>query len=185
MGAASKMAGNGWFRCARPTSSAERRSCVAGPPVPMALMRRGRPLKRWRYVGFYGPDAMLCAGDVRVGPLRQRFWAVAEPGRPLCEGTSLRAGGVSIDGPRVEIDAEGVHADLTAEESGGIATLHPNGRAGYVWTRKQAGVRMRGSLAVDGRSLELDGRGAIDDTAGYHARRTSWRWSAGGGRTRD
>ena len=136
-------------------------------------------------MGFYGPDAMLCAGDVRVGPLRHRFWAVAEPGRPLREGTSLRAGGVSIDGPRVEIDAEGVHADLTAEESGGIATLHPDGRAGYVWTRKQAGVRMRGSLAVDGRALELDGRGAIDDTAGYHARRTSWRWSAGVGRTVD
>ena len=153
------------------------------PPAPMALMRRGRPLKRWRYVGFYGPEAMLCAGDVRVGPLRQRFWAVAEPGRPLREGASLRAGGVVMDGARVVIDGPGLRAELAADEDGGVETVHPSGRGGYVWTRKQAGVAMRGSLAVDGRILELDGRGAIDETAGYHARRTSWRWSAGVGRT--
>src|SRR5436305_13837956 len=95
---------------------------VPVPPEPMALMRRGRPLKRWRYVGFYGPEAMLCAGDVRVGPLRQRFWAVAEPGRPLREGASLRAGGVSMDGPRVVIDGPGVHAALAADEDGGVQT---------------------------------------------------------------
>src|SRR3954447_7662100 len=153
------------------------------PPEPMALMRRGRPLKRWHYVGFYGPEAMLCAGDVRVGPLRQRFWAVAEPGRPLREGTSLRSGGVAMDGSRVAIDAAGVRAELSAEEWAGVETVHPSGRGGYVWTRKQAGVPMRGSLAGDGRGLALDGRGAIDETAGYHARRTSWRWSAGVGRT--
>jgi hypothetical protein len=149
------------------------------------MMRRGRPLKRWRYVGYYGPEAMLCAGCVRVGPLRQRFWAVAEPGRPLREGTALRAGGVTMDGSRVTIDGPGVHAELSADENEGVATVHPNGRSGYVWTRKQAGVPMRGTLVVDGRILELDGRGAIDDTAGYHARRTSWRWSAGVGGTVD
>jgi hypothetical protein len=149
------------------------------------MMRRGRPLKRWRYVGYYGPEAMLCAGCVRVGPLRQRFWAVAEPGRPLREGTALRAGGVTMDGSRVTIDGPGVHAELSADETEGVATVHPNGRSGYVWTRKQAGVPMRGTLVVDGRILELDGRGAIDDTAGYHARRTAWRWSAGVGRTVD
>src|SRR5436305_2751000 len=158
---------------------------VPVPPEPMALMRRGRPLKRWRYVGFYGPEAMLCAGDVRVGPLRQRFWAVAERGRPLREGTSLREGDVAVDGARVAIDGPGVHADLAADEGGGVESIHPSGRGGYVWTRKQAGVAMRGSLAVDGRVLELDGHGAIDETAGYHARRTSWRWSTGVGRTAD
>ena len=49
---------------------------LAIPPERMPLMRWGRPLKRWRYVGFYAPEVMLCAGDVHVGPLRQQFWAV-------------------------------------------------------------------------------------------------------------
>ena len=80
------------------------------------------------------------------------------------------------------IDGPGVHAELSAEETEGVATVHPNGRGGYVWTRKQAGVPMRGTLSLDGRRIELDGEGAIDDTAGYHARHTAWRWSAGVGR---
>src|SRR4051794_18942541 len=87
---------------------------LAIPPERMPLMRRGRPLKRWRYVGFYGPELMLCAGDVRVGVLRQRFWAIAERGRPLLEGSSLRSGGVAFDGSRVVVEAPGVRLDLTA-----------------------------------------------------------------------
>src|SRR5213080_3468499 len=132
MGAASKMAGNGWFRCARPTSSAERRSCVAVPPVPMALLRWGRPLKRWRYVGFYGPDAMLCTADVRIGLLRQQFWAIAEPGRPLVERTSLRSAGVEMNGRGVAVESGEVRLDLTIDECEGVESIHPSGRHGYV-----------------------------------------------------
>ena len=44
----------------------------------MPLARRGRPLKRWRYVGVFGPELMLCAGDARIGPVRQRWWAMVE-----------------------------------------------------------------------------------------------------------
>ena len=147
------------------------------------MLRRGRPLKRWRYVGFYGPAVMLCAGDVRVGPLHQQFWAVAERGRPLRERTALRSAGVAFEGSRTSVRSEGVELSLVAEESGGVETTHPSGRHGYVWTRKQAGVPMRGSLVLHGRSLALEGFGAIDETAGYHARHTAWRWSAGIGRS--
>jgi Protein of unknown function (DUF2804) len=152
------------------------------PPEPMALMRRGRPLKRWRYIGFYGPDLMLCAGDVRIGILRQQFWAVAERGRALIERTSMLSKDVTMESGRVAIASAGLRLDLAVEEGEGIAGTHPNGRSGYVWTRKQAGVPMRGSLRLGERTIQLDGEGVIDDTAGYHARRTSWRWSAGVGR---
>lgn len=145
-------------------------------------MRRGRPLKRWRYLGFYGPRLMLCAGDVRVGPLHQQFWAVAERGAPLRERTAIGSAGVAFDGPRVIVNSGDVRVELTADEGGGVETVHPSGAHGYVWTRKQAGVPMRGTVTLDGRTVELEGEGAIDDTAGYHQRRTSWRWSAGVGR---
>ncbi len=58
--------------------------------------------------------------------------------------------------------------------------------AGEVWTRKQAGVRAHGTLALDGgppRSIEA--LAVIDDTAGYHARHTEWWWSAGVGTGED
>ena len=45
---------------------------------------------------------------------------------------------------------------------------------------------MRGRVSAGGRSFELDGDdGFIDDSAGYHARHTAWRWSAGLGRSDD
>jgi hypothetical protein len=36
-------------------------------------------------------------------------------------------------------------------------------------------------VALGGRPRTLDARAVIDDSAGYHARRTAWRWSAGVG----
>src|SRR5881398_2449942 len=99
-----------------------------------------RPLKRWRYVGAYGPEVMACVGDVRIGPLRQRFWAVCEPGRAVVARTTLGQGGVRMEGSRALVDSRGVRIDLTVEEGGGVETRH----ADDVWTRKQAGVPVRG-----------------------------------------
>ena len=53
----------------------------------MPPLRAGRPLKRWRYVGVYRPDLMLCVGDARVAGLPQRWWAVALPDGTLHEGS--------------------------------------------------------------------------------------------------
>src|SRR5256885_8737466 len=105
-----------------------------------------RPLKRWRYVGAYGPDVMACVGDVRIGVLRQRFWAVSEPGRPVVERTTLGRGGVSIDGSRASVSTSEVEIDLLVDGDGGVETRH----ADEVWTRKQAGVPVRGTVAVQG-----------------------------------
>jgi hypothetical protein len=138
-----------------------------------------RPLKRWRYVGAYGPDVMACVGDARIGPLRQRFWAVCEPGRPVVARTTLGRGGVRMDGSRALVHARDVRIELTAEEDGGVETRHRD----RVWTRKQAGVPVRGAIEVQGRSYDVDCLGAVDETTGYHRRHTTWTWSAGVGRS--
>ena len=147
--------------------------------------RGGRPLKHWRYVGVYGPQLSVCAGVVHVGPSRQAFWAVwdRERGR-LHERTVLRRGGVVLDPGRMVVRDRGVEIDLVVEESEGVEIVSSHGRS-YIWTRKQGGVRAHGSVVLDGVEREVDGRAVIDDSAGYHARRTTWSWSAGVGETTD
>ena len=54
----------------------------------------------------------------------------------------------------------------------------PSGR-GWVWTRKRAGIPIRGTIEAGGRTWKVDGRGVDDETAGYHTRHTAWLWSAG------
>jgi hypothetical protein len=85
------------------------------------------------------------------------------------------------EGGRLRVRDAGVLLDLHLEEDDGIQALCPHGRE-QVWTRKQAGVRARGTLALDGGApKEIDALAVIDDTVGYHARRTEWWWSAGVG----
>lgn len=124
---------------------------------------------------------MACIGAARIGPFRQRFWAVSEPGRPVVDRTTLGSGGVLIDGSRVQVTRPGVRIDLTVEEDGGVETRHPD----RVWTRKQAGVPVRGLVEVEGRRYDVDCLGAVDDTTGYHRRHTTWSWSAGVGASTD
>jgi hypothetical protein len=159
--------------------AAVRESGLPVPPDPMPRRRGTRPLKRWRYVGVYSNKVMLCVGEVRVGPLPQRFWAVAEPGRPLAERTTIGHGGVRIEGSRAQVETRDVRIDLRVEEDGGLESIHPSGRDGYVWTRKQAGVPASAEVRVGGRIYSLDCDAVVDDTAGYHQRHTSWTWSAG------
>ncbi len=158
--------------------AAVRRLDLPIPPARMPLMHAGRPLKRWRYVGVYGPELMLCVADARVAGIRRRWWAVALPDGTLVEGTR----GVELTAGRVRV--RGV-LDLELETADGVEVVSPDGRA-YVWTRKSAPLRVRGTVTAAGRSFELDGDdGFMDESAGYHARRTAWRWSAGLGRTDD
>src|SRR3954454_12443955 len=58
-----------------------------------------RPLKRWRWVGVFSDELMLCAAEVRIGPGRQSFWALHTPPRAgLRERTRLvpRAGELEL-----------------------------------------------------------------------------------------
>jgi hypothetical protein len=157
------------------------------PPDRLPAWRGRRPLKRWRYVGIYAPELMLCVGDAKIGPVPQRWWAIALPGGELRERTTFGAGGVAIDGSAVRVAAKGVRIDLRLEESPGMEIVSPvNERGAYIWTRKQACVSVHGSVEIDGTQHPIDGQvGFIDDSAGYHARHTAWYWSAGVGTTVD
>lgn len=149
----------------------------------MPRWRNRRPLKHWRYVGAYGPELMFCAGDAHIGPLRQRFWAVATPDGRVRERTALvGSGGVRLAGPEVAIDAprDGVRVRVRVDEETPVETLSRHGDS-YIWTAKQGGARVSGLIELDGTPIQFEERGMIDHSAGYHARHTVWSWSAGVG----
>jgi Protein of unknown function (DUF2804) len=148
------------------------------PPARMPLLRRGRPLKRWRYVAVYRPDVMVCVGDARVAGIPQHWWAIALPDGTLIEGS----GGIELTPGCVRVGAGEVEISLALEEGPGVEVVSPSGRA-WIWTRKQAPVPARGVVRAGSRTWTVDGPDAfIDDSAGYHERHTVWRWSAGIGR---
>ncbi len=155
------------------------------PPAPMPSHDGARPLKTWRYVGVYGPELMLCLGAVRIGRARQTFWAVWDRARGrLLERTSLGRGALDL-GPGVcRLRDRDVQIDLELDEEPGIESVCPSG-ASYGWTRKQGGIRARGTAMIDGQPRSIDGRAVIDDTAAYYERHTRWHWSAGVGLARD
>jgi hypothetical protein len=86
----------------------------------------------------------------------------------------------------VLVETAGVRIELELDEGDGTETVSPAGRH-YIWTRKQACVPVRGTVRLDGlEERRIDGpHGFVDDSAGYHPRRTSWRWSAGVGTSED
>jgi uncharacterized protein DUF2804 len=135
----------------------------------MPLARGGRPLKRWTYVGAYGPELMVCAASARIGVFPVAWWAIWD----------RRAGRLTHGRHSVRIDARRVAVrgrfELAIGDGDPIEVVSPHGRQ-YAWTRKRA-VTVRG--AVGGRDVEL--AAIVDESAGYHARHTVWRWSAGVG----
>ncbi len=179
------------------------------PPGRMPLRRRSIWRKRWRYVGAFSEELLLCAARVQVGPLGQTFWLVWDrEGRQMWEHTKLL-----VPGARGEVWTEGSGGDglvQHAEEEGStvrIESQHPeagsvraflrfgggrwveavcaNGDDGYVWTRKRAGVPIECDVRIGERRWEVQARGMEDESAGYHPHHTVWSWSAGVGWTRD
>lgn len=140
------------------------------PPGRMPLARGGRPLKRWTWIGAFGERAMLCAAVARVGPFTTAWWAVWSGGA-LRERTLRRALDVSPSGVRIA----GVMTLELADAGAPVEVVSPHGEQ-YAWTRKRP-VLVRGTVL--GRSFSAPG--LVDESAGYHARRTEWRWSAGAG----
>jgi hypothetical protein len=155
------------------------------PPAPMPARHGLRALKAWRYVGIYGPDLMICIGAVRLGPARQAFWALWDRQSSLLyEHTVFGRGTVRLEPGRARVADGRVELDIELAETDGIESICPSGGS-YAWTRKQGGIRARGAIAIDGRLRPLDARAVIDDSAGYHERSVSWRWSAGVGAADD
>jgi Domain of unknown function (DUF2804), C-terminal len=153
----------------------------------MPLRAHGQTRKRWRYIGVFGPEVMLSAARAQVGPLGQVFWAVWDRrDRRSHAHTSFRPGGseVKMAGGSIEIDTRQARASLRLGDCADVEAICPSG-PGWGWTRKRAGIPIRGTIEVEGKHWDVDGFGVDDESAGYHQRRTSWLWSAGVGHTTD
>lgn len=141
--------------------------------------------KRWRWVGCFSDELMLCAAVARIGPGRVSWWAIWDRSqRTLAERTAHGRSPVRFGGEdRVEVRDGGVEIDLRltldATEAWRASSLH-DGRA--IHTVKRAGVPVSGRVRLLDRELAVSGFGVVDDSWGHHARHTAWRWSAGVGR---
>ena len=138
----------------------------------LPLFRGLRPLKRWRYLGVYGPDVQMCVGVARIGPGYQAFRAVHNRTTDTFRSRAALWPIVHFDETSARFDSVGV----TYERAGDpveVVSWHGN----YpIWTRKTP-VRVTG--AIDG--IDIDAHGLLDESAGHHARVTRWSWSAGCG----
>jgi hypothetical protein len=157
------------------------RPAVPLPPDRMPLMRGGRPLKTWTYVAAFGPELMLCVASARVGVVPTAWWAIWDraSGR-LVQRTARGRGGVTVSSSRVAVAGRTVALELALGDGAPVEVVSPHGSQ-YAWTRKRGGVAARGWIELGGRRRELDLRAIVDESAGYHARHTAWRWSAGVG----
>jgi len=156
-------------------------------PASLPLFEQRQLRKRWRYVGLFAEELMLCAARAEVGPLTQSFWVLLDrqTGQQW-NHTALLPGSreVTMDGPRLEIDGPGLRASLRLGEVQPIEVTCPSGRAA-AWTRKRVGMAIEGTVEVPGRRWAVAGRGVDDESTGHHQRQTSWNWSAGVGTTAD
>jgi hypothetical protein len=148
-------------------------------PSPLPLLHARRLRKRWTYVGAFSEELALCAGAAQVGPGWQSWWALWDRRtQRLRERTRPGRRAVVVTPERVRVPA--LELDLLVEPGAEIEVTVPDGEA-WTWTRKRAGVAARGTL--ERRPVEL--LAVVDESAGYHPRRTAWRWSAGVGTARD
>ena len=98
----------------------------------MPLLVRGQLRKRWRYVGVFADELMLCAARAEIGPFRQSFWVLWDRDRRRrYDGTSVRPRSreVRMDGERIEIEAGDLRASLVLGEAKAIEARCPSGRA--------------------------------------------------------
>lgn len=179
------------------------------PPDELPLRRGGLWRKRWRYVGAFSDELLVCAARVSVGPLGQTFWAIWNRGeRKLWERTRLL-----VPGARGDVWTEGRDGTgqiLHAPDEGSVVRIeskHPEAgevraflRSGggrwveavcptedgqYTWTRKRVDVPIECDVRLGGNRLISKARGVEDESEGYHPRHTVWNWSAGVGTTAD
>lgn len=185
---------------------------VPVPPGKVPIRRKGAWRKRWRYLGAFSDEFLLCAARVQVGPIGQTFWAIWDRERQeMHERTRLR-----LPFARGEVWTEGEEAEggsvLWAPESGGAVVrieaephehreqvrgflrvgegtwaeaVCPTGEDdGYVWTRKRI-VPVECDLRFGERRVRVEARGIEDESCGYHPHHTVWSWSAGVGESAD
>jgi hypothetical protein len=184
------------------------------PPDKVPIRRGGVWRKRWRYLGAFSDELLLCAARVQVGPLGQTFWAIWDRERgellertkllppPLARGEVWTEPAGATDAGRIDwAPAEGgttvrIEAGASSAQEQTRAFLHAGEGAwaeavcptpdaeGYVWTRKRI-VPVECDVRVGERRIRVEARGIEDESCGYHPKHTVWSWSAGVGESVD
>jgi len=179
------------------------------PPERMPIRRGGLWRKRWRYLGAFCDELLLCAARIQVGPLGQTFWVVCDrERRQMWERTKMLIPGArgevwtevgggdglvhhAEDGGSV-VRIEGSHPEAGEARAflrvgGGawVEAVCPNDGGEYVWTRKRVDVPVECDVRIGEKRWRVEARGVEDESAGYHPHHTVWSWSAGVGRTSD
>lgn len=151
------------------------------PPDRMPLTRAGTLLKRWHYASFWSPELLFCAAQVHVGPLAQEYWGVWDRREQrFWQRTNYLRRRVSLLPAKVTVDDGDVGIDLPFTVDDEFEVYRPEGEA-YIWSRKQFCALATAQVRLGSRIVHLEGAVFVDLNAGYHARRTRWRWSAGAG----
>lgn len=189
-------------------------------PLKMGHLYRLLHHKRWVYLAIATEELFVGMAVVDLGYAKNTFAFVYENGRMVIDRSAIglpTAGEVSdgigpgfharfktskvhVDvrrpGGSVVIEAHHPGLDLRAELDGdskhpALSAIGPVPNGIVDATEKQALLKVRGELRVEGRSRSLDGAmGGWDYTHGYLARHTEWRWAyllgrASQGRQRD
>ena len=126
----------------------------------MPLRRDGQTRKRWRYVGVFGEELMLCAARAEVGPLAQSFWVLWDrEGRRHDAHTTLRPGSREVRMRRAlsRDRLAGAARQPAARRGRRRSNRSAPAAAGWGWTRKRAGVPIEGTVEVPGRRWEIVG----------------------------
>ena len=185
------------------------------PPEKLPIRRAGNWRKKWRYLGAFSDELMLCAARVQVGPIGQTFWAVWDrEERALHERTRVNAPGLARGEVWTEL-AEGDHTgriDWAPEHGGTLVRIEadarrsdsehlraflrtgagqwvecvcPTGEADNYVWTRKRAVSVHCDVRIGERRITCEARGIEDESCGYHPHRTVWDWSAGVGRTAD
>ena len=140
------------------------------------MRRDGHWRKRWRYVGAFSDELLLCAARINVGPLGQTFWAIWDRAeRKLWERTATLMPGARGDvwtegrdgdglllhsadeGSVVRIEAKHpeageVRAFLRFGTAKWVEAVCPTDDGQYVWTRKRVDVPVECDVRIAGAS---------------------------------
>ena len=159
---------------------------MAVPDAFHSPLKGGRPLKRWRYVGVFGADLLLCAGRVRVAGVPQVFWGVWDRRAGVLRertrvGPAALGRAVLLPDDALCVRDRGVRIDLALAPAGDVVEVTSRHGAAPIWTCKHPATA-HGTVMVDGLTVTIDAPALVDDSAGWHARRTAWDWCAGAGR---
>ena len=139
---------------------------LALPPDRMPLVRDGRPLKRWRYVGVYTAELMLCVGEAHVArPAAALVGGRAAGRHARSSGRPSRVAESSSPRSRVRVAARAqsgtdVSIELELGDAAPVEVVSPHGGS-YIWTAKRAPVQVRGEVRAGQRAVRLSRRARL------------------------